>query len=218
MTWVESTTATRTRRLLAGFALAGLGGCATFSQDGGFNSVESIAKDRLGKEVRWIKSEADADTAQAMVKALLANPLSADDAVQVALLNNRGLQATYAELGIAEADLVKAGRLTNPHFAYLNVRSSEEIKIERALTFNFMQLITMPLATRLERRRFEQTQLRVAAEVLQVASQTRKTYYNAVSARQTASYMEDVKLTAEASAELARRMRSEEHTSELQSR
>ena len=56
MTWVESTTATRTRRLLAGFALAGLGGCATFSQDGGFNSVESIAKDRLGKEVRWIKS------------------------------------------------------------------------------------------------------------------------------------------------------------------
>ena len=134
MKWVESTTATRTRRLLAGFALAGLGGCATFSQDGGFSPVESTAKARLNKEVHWIKSDADADTAQAMVKTLLANPLSADDAVQVALLNNRGLQATYAELGIAEADLVQAGRLSNPHFAYLHVRSSEELKIERALT------------------------------------------------------------------------------------
>ena len=196
----------RARKLVAGIALIGLGGCATFSQDGGFSSVESIAKTRLNKEVQWIKSDADADSAQAMVKKLLANPLTADDAVQIALLNNRGLQATYAELGIAEADLVQAGRLSNPHFAYLNVRSSSDRVIERALTFNFMQLITMPLATRLERRRFEQTQLRVASEVLQVASQTRKAYYSAVSAQQTASYMEDVKLTAETSAELARRM------------
>ena len=187
-------------------ALLLLGGCATFSEDGGFSSVESIAKDRLNKDVKWIKSDADADDAQATVKKLLANPLSVEDAVQIALLNNRGLQATYAELGIAEADLVHAGRLSNPRFAYLNVRSSDEIKIERALTFNFMQLITMPLAIRLERRRFEQTQLRVAAEVLQVATQTRKAYFNTISARQTASYMEDVKTTAETSAELARRM------------
>ncbi|HEV2007984.1 MAG TPA: TolC family protein, partial [Burkholderiales bacterium] len=140
------------------------------------------------------------------MKKLLGGPLSVDDAVQIALLNNRGLQSMYAELGIAEADLVQAGRLRNPKFAYLNVHSSSEIKIERALTFDFMQLITMPLATKLERRRFEATQLRVAAEVLQVAVQTRKAYFNAISARQTASYMEDVKVSAEAGAELARRM------------
>ena len=196
----------RARKLVAGIALIGLGGCATFSQDGGFSSVESIAKTRLNKEVQWIKSDADADSAQAMVKKLLANPLTADDAVQIALLNNRGLQATYAELGIAEADLVQAGRLSNPKFAYLNVHSSDERKIERALTFNFMQLITMPLAIRFERRRFEQVQLRVAAEVLQVGMQARKAYYNAISAQQTTSYMEDVKVAAETSAELARRM------------
>ena len=156
------------KSLLIGLALLLLGGCATFSRDGGFNSVESVAKERLNKDVRWLRSDAEADNAHAAMKKLLASPLSADDAVQIALLNNRGLQATYAELGIAEADLVQAGRLSNPRFAYLNVHSSDESKIERALTFNFMQLITMPLATRLERRRFEQTQLRVAAEVLQV--------------------------------------------------
>ena len=183
-----------------------LGGCAGFSRDGGYNLVESTAKERLDKEVKWIRSDADADNVQATVKKLLANPLSVEDAVQIALLNNRGLQAMYAELGISEADLVQAGRLRNPKFAYLNVHGGSEIKIERALTFEFMQLITMPLATKLERRRFEATQLRVAAAVLQVAVQTRKAYFNAVSARQTASYMEDVKVSAEAGAEIARRM------------
>ena len=183
-----------------------LSGCAVFSPDGGFGTVREIARARLNQDVQWARSQAEEDGIQATVKNLLAGPLKVDDAVQVALLNNRGLQATYAELGIAEADLVQAGRLKNPKFAYLNVHSSSEMKIERALTFDFMQLITMPLATKLERRRFEATQFRVAAEVLKVAVETRRAYFNAISARQTARYMEDVKVSAEAGAELARRM------------
>ena len=186
--------------------LLGLGGCASFSGDGGYGFVEATAKERINKEVKWIKSDADADSVQATVKVLLAKPLTVEDAVQIALLNNRGLQAMYGELGIAEADLVQAGRLKNPGFSYRNVHGDGEFNIERALTFNFAQLITMPLATKLERRRFEATQLRVAAEVLQVAIQTRKAYFNAVSARQTASYMTDVKISAEAGAEIAQRM------------
>jgi hypothetical protein len=106
-----------------------LGGCASFSQDGGFNVVESTVKTRIGKEVRWIKSDADVEGVRELVTQLLGAPLSADDAVQVALLNNRGLQATYAELGIAEADLVQAGRMTNPHFAYLRTRQGGERKL-----------------------------------------------------------------------------------------
>ena len=195
--------------------LVALGGCATFSQDGGFSSVESIARGRLDKEVKWAKSDADAESVRDTVSKLLANPLTVEDAVQVALLNNRGLQATYAELGLGEADLVQAGRLRNPKFAYLNVSSDSEIKIERALTFDFMQLITMPLAAKLERRRFEATQLRVAAEVLQVAVETRKAYFNAIAAQQTASYMEDVRISAEAGAELARRMKAAGNWSKL---
>ena len=188
------------------FMVLTLGGCAGFSSDGGYGFVQSTAKERIDKEVKWVKSEADADSVQATVKALLARPLTVEDAVQVALLNNRGLQAMYGELGIAEADVVQAGRLRNPGFSYRNVHGGAEFNIERSLTFDFMQLITMPLATKLERRRFEAAQFRVASEVLQVAVQTRKAYFNAVSARQTASYMEDVKIAAEAGAEIARRM------------
>ena len=88
----------------------------SFSGDGGYGFVESTARERIGKEVKWIKSDADADSVQASVKGLLANSLTVEDAVQIALLNNRGLQATYGELEIAEADMVQADtcRITLP--------------------------------------------------------------------------------------------------------
>ena len=183
-----------------------LGGCAGFSPDGGFGTVASTVRERIGKEAVWVRPGQAADSVRSEVQRLLQKPLSADDAVQIALLNNKGLQATYAELAIAEADLVQAGRLRNPKFAYVHRHGGSEVRIERALTFDFMQLITMPLATRLERRRFEAVQLRVAAETLQVALRTRKSYFNAVSARQIAAYAEDAKASAEAGAEIARRM------------
>ena len=94
--------------IAAAVTAALLGGCASFSTDGGFGSVQSAAKDRLGKQVQWSRTAADADSIERRVGELLAKPLTADDAVQLALLNNRGLQATYQELGIAEAELVHA--------------------------------------------------------------------------------------------------------------
>ena len=84
-----------------------LGGCATFSGDRGFGTVEQIARERLNKDVTWPRDDGERDNIRSAVKELLASPLSADNAVQAALLNNPGLQATYAELGIAEADLVR---------------------------------------------------------------------------------------------------------------
>jgi len=183
-----------------------LGGCATFSKDGGFEAVQSAAKERLGSEAKWLRTEAEEDAALAQVKALLAKPLSPEDAVQTALLNNRGLQAAYAELGIAEADLVQAGRIANPSFGYVNLRGDSEVRIDRVLSFNIMQLLTMPLATKITAQRFEQAKLAVSAEMLRVAAETRRAYYGAVAAQQATRYFEQVKESAEAGAELARRM------------
>jgi len=187
-------------------ALALLAGCATFSTDGGFSAVDSAARQRLGRDARWVKSDADAESVHEAVKKLLANPLAVNDAVQIALLNNRGLQAIYAELGIAEADLVQAGRMTNPHFAYLRTREGGERKLEWALTFPIIDLLTIPLRTRLEGRRFEEVKLGVAGRAVEVGLETRHAWFQAVAAEQTVRYMEQVKDAAEASAELAKRM------------
>jgi len=183
-----------------------LGGCATFSQDGGFGSVESIAKERIAKEVKWVRSDADADSVKAEVKKLLAAPLSVDNAVQIALFNNKGLQAGYAELGISEANLVQAGRLRNPQLSYSRASGGGEVATERSITFDLLHLLTMPIALELEGKRLEQTKLRVAGEMLGLAAETQRAYYLAVAAEQTARYMEQVKMSAEAGAELARRM------------
>lgn len=184
-----------------------LGGCATFSEDGGTRNVSDALNARgVTQQAPWIKSEADADRAAGQVRKLLAQPLTADSAVQIALLNNRGLQATYAELGIAEADLVQAGRLRNPGFSFARKHRGDDVEYERAFIFDLMGLLTMPIRTRLERESFAIAQGRVTAEILQVAADTRRAWVGAVAAQQSAAYAEQVRTAADAAAELARRM------------
>ena len=100
-------------------ALAGalsLAACADFSQDGGFDAVARSAEPRIGQTAVWKRTPEDRAAAERDTKVLLDRPLSADDAVRIALLNNGSLQAAFAELGIAEADVVQSGRLPNPRF------------------------------------------------------------------------------------------------------
>jgi outer membrane protein TolC len=208
--------APRATALAAALTVALLGGCTTFSQDGGFGAVESAARERgLKQEVKWIKTDRDAEQARAAVRQLLAAPLTADAAVQIALLNNRELQATYSELGIAEADLVQAGRLRNPGFSFTRLTRGDELEIERTFIFDVLALLTIPIRTELEQRRFDLVKSQVAAEILDVAANTRRTYFRAVAAQESAKYAQQVKEAAEASAELARRMAAAGNFSKL---
>lgn len=204
------------RLLIAALSTLTLAGCASFSQDGGFDAIEQTTRERLGKEVRWVKSAADQNTVDQRVAELLSGPLTVDDAVQIALLNNRGLQASFSELGISESDLVQAGRLPNPRFAMLRARNGDEFKIEQSFTFNLFSLITLPQATALERRRFERTQRAVTMEALSLAAQTRKAYFSALAADESVRYMDQVKRAADAGAELARRMAQAGNFNKLQ--
>jgi outer membrane protein TolC len=197
------------------FAAALLGGCASFSADGGFGSVEAAAKSRLGKDVQWSRTEADVDTVERRVRELLAKPLTADDAVQVALLNNRGLQARFHDLGITEAEVVQAGRLANPGFSFGRLQRGDEIEIERSLHLNLARLLATPLVARLEARRFEQVQREVTMDMLSLAAQARKAYVQALAAEEGVRYMRQVRELAEASAELARRMEAVGNFSKL---
>jgi outer membrane protein TolC len=187
-------------------ALAVLSGCASFSPDGGFGSVEQAVVERGGGKAQWLRSADEANSAATRVKELLAQPLSAQAAVQVALLNNRGLQARYAELGIAEADFVQASRWSGPTLGFARLKRGDEIEREASLFFDVLGLISIPLATQAQGKRFEAAKQRAAEETLRIAFETRKAWFQAVAAQETAKYMEDVQLAAEAGADLARRM------------
>ena len=84
-----------------------LGACSTFSPDSGMGVTANVADQALHKDVVAIRTLDDAFSARARVQQLLKRPLSADTAVQIALLSNRGLQAAYNELGIADAARVQ---------------------------------------------------------------------------------------------------------------
>jgi outer membrane protein TolC len=191
---------------LAVLSAALLGGCASFSPDGGFDAVQSATQSRIQKDVVWTRDDASRSQAQARIDALLAKPLSADDAVQIALLNNPGLQAAFNTLGIAEADRVAAGRLPNPGFSIGRLTRGSEVEWERSLHLNLARLLTMPMRADIEQRLFEQTRRELVLEVLRLAAETRKAWVVVVAATQTASYQQQAMEAAEAGAELARRM------------
>ncbi|WP_175873097.1 TolC family protein [Burkholderia sp. BCC0397] len=204
-------------RMGAGVAImVFLAGCTTFSKDGGFGTVSSTATERLGKDAVIVKTDADRDAVAKRTQELLTKPLSMDDAVQVALLNNRGLQASYAELGLSEADLVQAGRLPNPGFTFSRTRAGNgDLSIGRTFSANVLSILTLPFAAHIEGRRFEQTKLETADAMLKLAAEARRAYVNAVAAEQAAKYADQVKDSADAGAELASRMRQAGNFSKL---
>jgi len=169
--------------------------------------VSELTKERTGQSVTMQRSAEEADTAQARVSEVLRQPLTADTAVELALLNNRGLQASFSQLGIAEADLVQAGRLRNPVFSFGRMAlGGGAVEIERSVMFDVLSLLTMPVATKVQQRNFEQAQLRAAYEAVGIAAETRKAFYSAVASQELVRYFQQVKEAADASNELAKRM------------
>ena len=191
----------------AAMVVAGLlSACKTFSPDGGMETVASITGEGLNKSVVRIRSAEEAASAQDAVGRLLHAPLGADAAVQIALLNNLGLQAAYNRLGIAEAVAVQASRPPLPSFSLERVSTSIELDIERKIVGSILALAVWPARSQIAAVRFEQAQLRAAEETLRVAAETRRAYIRVVAARQILAALDAARANADASAELAEKL------------
>jgi outer membrane protein TolC len=101
------------------------------------------------------------------VQTLLRHELTAERAVQVALLNNRELQARFEEIGIAQADVIQAGLISNPNFAgsfRFPDRPPSGTNIEYSIAQNFLDLLVLPLRKRIAAAQLAQTETHVADE------------------------------------------------------
>ena len=187
-------------------ALLGLTGCASLAPQASFEPVAQATRAHLDKALHWVRSADDQAANAPRVAALLARPLGADEAVQLALLNHRGLQARLQDLAIADADRVQASRLPNPGFSLGRVQRGDEREIERSLHLDLASLMALPRATRLAEQRLAETRARVTLEVLALAADTRRAHVHAVAAEQAVQHLLQVQQAADAGAELARRM------------
>jgi outer membrane protein TolC len=204
---ISSRTQFRVARIcLALIAATLLSGCAWFSPDAGMGVVADVAERELNKNVAGIRTPDEAETVRLAVHRLLARTLTADAAVQVALLNNRGLQAAYNELMLAEAAMVEASLPPNPRFSYLHIAGSSELEIERTVVADILALATLPVRSDIALTRFRQAQLRAALETLRLAFDTRRTYYRAVAAQELVAFLTQAQSAAETAAQLAVRL------------
>ena len=184
--------------LSVGFAAAGLAlaGCAKFSPDGGMTFVAEQTGGILGKEAVKIRTEDDSAAAQARVRSLLSKPLTADAAVQIALLNNRALQAAYNELGASEAEMVEASLPPAPSLSLSNITGTG-FEIERQLAQDVLALFTLPRRREIAEDQFRAAQMRAVAVTLRAGADARRAYYRAVAAAHTVKFLEEARLSAE---------------------
>lgn len=158
--------------------------------DDGF--VACAVANRIESQVEWRQGSYQDEPIQNFIQCAVANELTADVAIQIALLNNPKIQAVFEEIGIARADFVEAGLLSNPSFS-LEIRYPHlkglQTNIEYLITSSLLDIFLIPLRTRLAATEFEQTKLKVSNEILKLAFEVRETYYELISENKKRIYI-----------------------------
>lgn len=185
-------------RALLALALA----AACVPRDAGYRDVQSVVA-RTGHALRWRPADAGGSLDEP-ARALLAQPLTADAAVQLGLLRNADLQATLEELGMARADLIRALRLPNPSAeGGLRYEDGAAPDVELTLSQDVSELILLPLRNQAAQAEFAAVKLELAGRAMDFILEVRKAYYDYVADQQILELRKTVLDALQASAAAA---------------
>jgi len=180
--------------------------------DAGFSNVAAQVTNANGKDTVWVQNANEAEAVAKRIHGLVhKRTIDADTAVQVALLNNKGLQAAYADIGMTAAQVWQEGLPENPKVSIevlgigapgLNGYRS----IEGWIANNILRLATRDRRVDIADTRFRQAQKRAVLETLQLGLRTRAAWINAVGAFETVHYLNQAQVAADAASELAEQL------------
>ena len=183
-----------------------LTGCAKFSADGGMDEVaRGVGRETgadIGRNVVKITSVEQAEQAKQRVAVLLAEPLTADAAVQASLLSNRDLQAAYNDLGISEAAYVQASLPPNPGISLMNVAGTGVANFEFRLIEDILSLFTLSRRTEIAAEHFEHARHQAVEITLRLTADTRRAHVRTVAAQQQVGFLDQARATVDAAARL----------------
>jgi cobalt-zinc-cadmium efflux system outer membrane protein len=188
--------------------LFGLTGCASVNLSAGFPEVSVAVEERYAAKIVWNRgTELDQEAAEKL-RTLLQRKLTADDAVQIALLNNRDLQAIYTELGVAQADLVQAGLFRNPILdaAVLFPLSGVRPDLQLTMVISFLDALYVPLRKRVAAAQFEAAKFQVTGVVLDFAVQVRAVFHGHQANEQLLELRQSIVHALTASYDVSRRL------------
>lgn len=190
--------------------MGGLSGCFRVDTNPKplFVEVQDEVVSRTGENLYWDQS-IEPSIITVSLDTLLETELTDEKAVQIALLNNRNLQAIYENLGIAQANLAQAGLLQNPIFSFsyrFATKPGVTDLIDMSLLQNFLEILLIPLKKKVARAELEVTKAMVMAEALEVMSQTKIAFLTVQASEQMMQLKKDILLAAELSYEAAQRL------------
>ncbi|HQR85419.1 MAG: transporter [Burkholderiales bacterium 35-55-47] len=198
----------RTQSIVLVTAVLGLTGCASFNIGKGVDRVNRDANSFTQGELNLAQNKEERDKRLVATTQLLAKPVGQKEAVQLLLANSPAFQALLAQNWAESASAAQSGRISNPTFAFESVVTGSETELNRFLSFGLLDVITLPQRSAIANYRVEQAQIRMTAEVVDQVTRVRQAWVRAVAAEQSLKYAGQVLASAEASAELARRMES----------
>ena len=195
-----------------------LSGCASTSAESDFRDTAKLVQERTGRRIHWDNGSDDDKQVAREFHRILSHDLTVDDAVVVALLENKTLQATYEDLTIAQADLVQAGLLKNPivggGLAFPiagNVTTGGNLSVSE----DFLSLFTIAAKKRIAASALQAAELRVGDAVVRMTCDVESTFYALQATEQMVAMRRQLLEAGDATLDLARRQHDAGNISDL---
>ena len=176
-----------TKILLVGVLGLLSAGCIAFSPDGGLSEASNASIDQFGTAAHLNKTEDDVVKSKERVRQLIKKPLTINAAIEIALINNRSLQAEYNRLGAAEAIMQRNSLPPNPVFSFAYLSGPFSNELDGAIVGNILALATLPARKEVAAEQFKVAQLHAAAETLRLGYDVRRDYYKAIATLELAT-------------------------------
>ena len=193
-----------------------LAGCASVNMDQTVRDANDTTNTFTQGKLELSRTEQQAQARARLSSELLAKPLGMDEAVQLALANSPAVQTLLAQSWADMAQANQTGRIANPIFTFERIRFADELELGRLLSFGLLDLLTLPRRMEISRGQMAQARVQLSAKVVEQVTQVRQTWVRAVAAQQSLAYAHQVNRSAQASAELARRMQQVGNFTKLQ--
>jgi cobalt-zinc-cadmium efflux system outer membrane protein len=192
-------------------------GCAKLEKSPGFTDVQQMAGEKGVSRIVWNQGTAEDEAVSQWVGQMLSDDLTPEEAVQIALINNRALQSVYEDLRIAQGDLVRAGLIKNPVFdgSIRFVESGGGEILDLGIAFDFLDIFYIPMRKALAKEEFEVAKLKVTGEVIDLAGKTKVAVYELQAAEQVLEVRQTALAAYEASYDFAKRLRAAGNFSKL---
>ncbi|MEE8170202.1 MAG: TolC family protein, partial [Phycisphaerae bacterium] len=177
--------------VLALVGVAALSGCANVNPRPDYERAATYVAEATGQDALY--QPGDDQVVAEKVDALLDGGLTADEAVQAALLNNPRLQAAFMTVGMARADVVQSGLLSNPSLSVaLRFPAGGGLaNLEAGLAQDIAALWQIPARQRAAERSLDRHILELARQAAELAAETKRTYFRAVAAEEQHTLAEE---------------------------